>query len=67
LLQNVGYINFIIITFIGSGYLILRYDGNKHPKDHLKSENAIARVLGWVNISLGTLTLAASVITSILV
>ncbi|MBW7458453.1 CLC_0170 family protein [Paenibacillus sepulcri] len=65
MLQNVGYVNFIILTFIGSGYLILRFDGRKQAKDKLQKEHKIAHVLGWVNIGLGSLTLVINIVTAI--
>ncbi|QYR19538.1 hypothetical protein KZ483_16650 [Paenibacillus sp. sptzw28] len=63
--QNIGYLNFIVLIFVCSGYLILRVDVKHYTKANLVQEGRLARFLGWTNISLGITVLVFSIISSV--
>jgi len=55
-LGSIGYIQHVIMLFIGTGCLILYFDVKIYEQSKMKKERKAARFLGILNISLGILT-----------
>jgi hypothetical protein len=51
----IGYINYSVVIFIVSGLLLLYFDVTGYGIQEMKKEQKVARILGWVNVSLGSL------------
>ncbi|WP_042461996.1 CLC_0170 family protein [Neobacillus dielmonensis] len=56
--MNIGYMMYAIILFGLSGLILLLTDVKKYKKDGLKKEQKVSRLLGWMNIMIGTGLLA---------
>lgn len=56
----VGYSYYIILLFLVTGILILRFDKRGYRMKNMVKEYRVAHWLGWTNFALGLLTLLAN-------
>ncbi|RFU66693.1 CLC_0170 family protein [Peribacillus glennii] len=59
-MAQIGYINYLVGTFILSGIFLLRYDTGTYRVAKMKRELKWARFAGWSNIVLGIVTFGAN-------
>ncbi|WP_078428026.1 CLC_0170 family protein [Alkalihalobacterium alkalinitrilicum] len=52
---EIGYSHYAVILFLISGGLVLYVDVRIYKRDDLKKEKKAAKILGWLNITLGLL------------
>lgn len=62
-LENIGFTGYSIFVFAVSGILLLLEDVSAYKIAGLKKERKTAKMLGWVNISLGVLLTAVDIIS----
>ncbi|WP_227938201.1 CLC_0170 family protein [Alkalihalobacillus deserti] len=55
-----GVINIMVLLFLISGVFALVLDDKIYMRDKLINERKIARLLGWINVSLGLMTYVGS-------
>jgi hypothetical protein len=55
-----GIVNYLVIVFILSGIVNIRYDAVSYKIMKMNKEQKFSRVLGWVNIVLGVLILVGN-------
>ncbi|GAX91947.1 CLC_0170 family protein [Effusibacillus lacus] len=52
----VGYINYVVVLFIVTGFLILRFDAKGYGLRKMHKEQKAARIIGWANLLGGIVT-----------
>jgi hypothetical protein len=49
---NFGYMGYIILLLVITGWMLIRLDTNGYKIEKMPRERKLARILGWINISL---------------
>lgn len=52
---HVGYLHYIVVLFVVTGWILLRYERKVYNDVGMTREGTFARVLGWINILMGGL------------
>ncbi|XEC92900.1 CLC_0170 family protein [Paenibacillus tarimensis] len=55
-----GYHFFLVLQFIVTGMLIIRFDTKRYTISNMHKERRTARFLGWLNVVLGVAIFAAN-------
>ncbi|EMT54129.1 hypothetical protein HN020_22455 [Brevibacillus borstelensis] len=54
---HLGYIYYVVFLAIATGIFVLLIDSETYRAANMKRERRAAKLLGWINISLGVLVL----------
>jgi hypothetical protein len=49
---NFGYLGYIILLLVITGWMLIRLDTNGYKIENMPRESKLARILGWINISI---------------
>ena len=53
---NLGYLQYIVGLFVVTGLILLLFERKQYTKGDMTREANFARILGWINITLGVVT-----------
>ncbi|TDF95812.1 CLC_0170 family protein [Paenibacillus piri] len=57
---KVGYVNYIILLLLLTGWLVIQFDVKSNKAKHMHKEAKVSRWFGWFNIVLGAIALAGN-------
>jgi hypothetical protein len=61
-ISYIGHLNYIVILFLATGAGLLLIDVRAYGNKKMMKEKKVARSLGWVNLTLGVMSVAAGLI-----